>query len=381
MNEERRLAHVETITSLDPIHGADKIEVATVLGWQCVVKKDEFHVGQKIIYIEVDSVVPDRPEFEFLRDRKFRVRTIKLRGQVSQGLVIPLSPYINPQRIEIGQDMTQQLQIQKYLTPSEREEVLSQERKTANEKNRLKKFMMRYSWFRRLALPRNKKSGFPYWVSKTDEERIQNIPHVLEQFKDAEVYVTEKIDYQSATFTGKMLPNMTPIIGRFLPKRYKFIVCSRNMVNGDKNSLYWRIAQKYNLEKILRENPNLTIQGEQGDTKVQGNKYRITGPRLWVFNIIDHEREYQYNYEEMRNFCSKYNLECVPILAWMSRTTTIPLWRLGSTVKELVEYSKGKSVINPQVEREGIVVRCVQNGKKLLSFKVINPDFLLKYSD
>lgn len=375
MNEERRLAHVETITSLDPIPGADKIEVATVLGWQCVVKKGEFHVGQKIIYIEVDSVVPERPEFEFLRDRKFRVRTIKLRGQVSQGLVIPLSPYMNPREIEIGQDMTQQLQIQKYLTPSEREEVSAQERKIANEKNRLKKFMMRYSWFRRLTLPRNKKSGFPYWVSKTDEERIQNIPHVLEQFKDAEVYVTEKVDYQSATFTGKMLPNTTPIIGRFLPKKYKFIVCSRNMVNGDKNSLYWRIAQKYNLEKILRENPNLTIQGEQGDTKVQGNKYGIKEPRLWVFNIIDHETGYNYDRKDMVVFCSKYGLELVPLL-YQRR-----LGQLGSTVQELVECSKGKSTINPQVEREGIVVRCVQNGKKLLSFKVVNPNFLLKYSD
>ena len=379
---ERKLAHIETISDLNPIPKADKIEVATVLGWQCIVGKGEFKIGDPVIYVEVDSLMPEREEFEFLRKRKFRIKTIQLLGQVSQGLILPLSILDKDIRDKcyVGLDVTKELGITKYLSPSELEEGLELNKKVANQKSKFMKFMMSYSWFRKLFLPKKvRKSGFPDWVSKTDEERIQNIPHVLEQFKDTEVYVTEKVDYQSATFTGKMLPNTTPIIGRFLPKKYKFIVCSRNMVNGDKNSLYWRIAQKYNLEKILRENPSLTIQGEQGDTKVQGNKYGITGPRLWVFNIIDHEREYQYNYEEMRNFCSKYNLECVPILAWMSRTTTIPLWRLGSTVKELVEYSEGKSVINPQVEREGIVVRSIKDGKKVLSFKVINPNFLLKH--
>lgn len=371
--EERRLAHVELIESLSPITGADKIEVATVLGWQCVVKKGEFNVGQKIVYIEVDSVVPDRPEFEFLRDRKFRIRTIKLKGQVSQGLVIPLTI----QNAQIGQDVTEQLGITKYLTPSEREEVSAQERKMVNEKNKLKKFMMRYSWFRRLALPRKQKSAFPYWVSKTDEERIQNIPKVLEQFKDEEVYVTEKVDYQSVTFTGKMLPNTTPIIGRFLPKKYKFIVCSRNMVTNDKGSLYWRIAEKYGIEKILRENPHLTIQGEQGDTKVQGNKYGIKEPCLWVFNIIDHEKGYHYNIDEMIEFCYKYGLCWVPRLSLSN--IPVKLSDIGTTVQDVVEFSRGKSRINPSIEREGVVVRCIKNGQKILSFKVINPDFLLKF--
>ena len=87
----RHLATIREIASLRPIAGADRIEVAQVDGWECVVQKGEFHAGEHIVYIEVDSIVPERPEFEFLRDRKFRVRTIKLRGQVSQGLVLPLS--------------------------------------------------------------------------------------------------------------------------------------------------------------------------------------------------------------------------------------------------------------------------------------------------
>lgn len=208
---DRKLAHVEIIESLNPIEGADKIEVCTVLGWHCVIKKDEFKVGEKVIYIEVDSVVPENPEFEFLRDRKFRVRTIKLRGQISQGLVIPLPENLSNK--PIGTDVTEELGIIKYLTPSERDDISRQEEAIKLEKSKLKKFMMRYSWYRRWFLSRKAKSGFPYWVSKTDEERIQNIPKVLEQFKDYKVYVTEKIDYQSVTFTGKMIPRFNNLVG------------------------------------------------------------------------------------------------------------------------------------------------------------------------
>ena len=203
----------------------------------------------------------------------------------------------------------------------------------------------------------------------------QNIPHVLEQFKDEKVYITEKIDGQSATFTGKMLSNTTPIIGKFLPKKFKFIVCSRNLINNDKNSLYWKIAQKYNIEEILRKNPTLTIQGEQGDTKIQGNKYKIKEPRLWVFNIIDHVRDYHYNFSEMLEFCNQNGLETVPYLGQYK------LFDIGTTVDELVEKSKGYSEITNGIIREGVVIRCVQQGRKIFSVKVLNPEFLLKHEN
>jgi len=378
MNTERKLAHIEIIESLTPIEGADKIEVAQILGWQCVVKKGEFKVGEKIIYVEVDSVMPEKPEFEFLRDRKFRVRTIKLRGQISQGLILPINTLtsinskISIGFLNIGDDVTEYLSITKYLSPSERQEIEQIERKLIDEKNKLKKFMMRYSWFRRLFLPNKQKKGFPYWVSKTDEERIQNIPHVLEQFKDKEVYVTEKIDYQSGTWTGKMVPRFNGILGKLFPKKYQFVVCSRNLTTNNKNSLYWQIAKKYNIEQILKKNPTLTIQGEQGNTKIQGNKYGITEPTMWVFNIIDYEKNYHYNYQEIVNFCNKNGLIPVP------RINSDYLKNYGTTVQELVEFSKGKSTL-ANIPREGIVVRCIENGKKILSFKVINPKFLLKY--
>ena len=375
MEKERKLAHVEKIEWIKPIEGADKIVLCGVLGWQCVIaKKDGFKEGDKVIYIEIDSIVPDIPEFEFLRDRKFRVKTIKLKGELSQGLVVPLSILgkNRPISLEIGDDVTDLVGITKYLSPSEQEEIKAEIRKIATEKNRLKKFLMRYSWFRKLNLSRKQKSGFPYWVSKTDEERIQNMPRVLTDFANEAVYATEKIDGQSATFTGKMVPRFNGFLGKMFPKKFLFVVCSRNLTTNDRGSLYWRVAKKYNLEKILRENPKLTIQGEQIDTKVQGNKYKVTEPKLYVFNVIDHENKYQYNYEEMLNFCNKYGLRIVPYLF------DGQLSNIGATVNEVVEYSKGRSILL-DIPREGIVVRSIKNGKKVFSFKCINPDFLLKF--
>jgi hypothetical protein len=371
----RKLAHIEEVAWIKPIEGADKIELCGILGWQCVVaKSDKFKVGDKVVYIEIDSIVPPKPEFEFLAKRKYRVKTIKLRGEISQGLVVPLSILgkNRPINLKEGDDVTDLLGVKKYLSPSEREEIRRQLRKIENDKNKIRKFMMRYSWFRRLFLSRTERESFPFWVSKTDEERIQNIPQVIEQFKDKEVYITEKIDYQSVTFTGKYLPRFNGLLGRILPKKYKFVVCSRNLVNNDKNSLYWQIAKKYGIEDILRKHPMLTIQGEQGDTKVQGNKYGLMEPTFWVFNIINHENGYKWGYEEIKSFCSANGIPIVPLL-YRGK-----LSKFGSTVNDFVELSKGKSLLAP-IHREGIVVRCIESGCKLLSFKAINPDFLLKY--
>lgn len=212
---QRSLAHIEKVEWIKAIPGADKIELCGVLGWQCVIKKNEFKVGEKIIYVEVDSVMPEKPEFEFLRDRKFRVRTIKLRGEVSQGLVLPISSLGRnaiPEEWAIGEDVTKFLGITKYLSPSEREETESSESKLRKSKNPIIRYMMRYQWFRNLMIPKKSKK-WPKWVAKTDEERIQNLPRVLEQFKDKEVYVTEKIDYQSVTFTGKLVPRFNNWFG------------------------------------------------------------------------------------------------------------------------------------------------------------------------
>lgn len=121
----RQLASIRRISDIRPIPGADRIAVAQVDGWECVIQKDEFQVGDLVVYVEVDSIVPERPEFEFLRDRKFRVRTIKLRGQVSQGLVLPLS--ILPEGTYTdGLDVTEVLGIKKYDPQAQQEALLMQ---------------------------------------------------------------------------------------------------------------------------------------------------------------------------------------------------------------------------------------------------------------
>lgn len=375
---ERKLAHVEEIVDIQPIDGADEIETVTILGWHCVVaKKDNFKIGDKIIYIEIDSIVPDILQFEFLRDRKFRVKTIKLRGQISQGLVMPTSMIsVDSGKFGIGQDVTEQLGINKYLSPSEQSELQRQEEKIKFEKNKIKKFMMRYSWFRSIFLSRTKKEGFPCWVKKTDEERIQNIPHVLRQFANYDVYVTEKIDYQSGTWTSKEVPKFQGLLGKLLLlKKVIFVVASKNLTNNNKDSLYWQIAKKYNLEEICKLQPGIIIQGEQGSTKIQGNKYELKEPKMWIFNIKNPRTGKYIDYEGMKTFCRLQKLNLVPLI-YKGK-----LSELGSTINELVKYSEGMSVINPKIQREGIVVRCIQNGQKLLSFKVINPKFLLKYED
>jgi len=209
----RKLATIQVINNIEPIKDADMIEKATVLGWEVVIaKKDNFKIGNKIIYIEVDSVMPEKPEFEFLRKYNFRIKTQKLRGQISQGLILPLNTLSSKDslhRFMIGDDVTEMMKITKYLSPSEREEI----KKVEINQNKLTKFMKRYSWYRRLFLSRKQKEGFPYWCTKSDETRLQNIPQVLEQFKDKEVYITEKIDYQSVTFTGKLVPRFNNWFG------------------------------------------------------------------------------------------------------------------------------------------------------------------------
>lgn len=376
---DRKLAHVERIDWIKEIEGADAISLAGVLGWSVIIaKKDNFKVGDLAVYIEIDSVVPDRPEFEFLRSRKFRVRTIKMRGQISQGLLLPMS-YLPNKSIKhgtvIGTDVTELLCITKYLSPSEREDLASEQRKIALEKNRLKKYMMRYSWFRKLFLSKKQKSGFPYWVSKTDEERVQNLGNqFIMDNADKVVYVTEKIDYQSGTWTSREIPKYSGWLGKLIPsKKVLFVVASRNLQTNDKDSLYWQIAEKYNLESICKKFPGIIIQGEQGNSKVQGNKYGLKEPRMWVFNVIMPDG-YHLNYIEMKAFCDRHYLEIVPLLL------SAPMHTIGYTVRDFIEFAKGKSTLT-NIHREGVVIRCIENGNKIISFKAINNDFLLKYSD
>ena len=177
----RKLASVQKIVNIEPIEGADKIEKLTVLGWHIVASKSENHkIGDLICYIEPDSKLPEIPMFEFLKDRKYIVKTIKLRKQVSQGLVIPLRELeknfnINISKLKEGQDVTSLLGITKYDPEGEKERKLI-EQEMARNKNPIHKLLMRFKWYKKIynkfAIP--KKGGFPKWIKKTDERKITN---------------------------------------------------------------------------------------------------------------------------------------------------------------------------------------------------------------
>lgn len=354
----RKLASIRKIVDIRPIDGADRIETCIVDGWEVVCKKNEFKIGELIVYIEIDSILPERPEFEFLRERKFRVKTIKLRKQISQGLVLPLSILPSNRTYKEKDDVTEILGVKKYDPEGEKERQLLTQ-KADNSKNPIIKFLMRYKWFRKRYI-KPKKGGFPSWIVKTDEERIQNKTAMFDIEKEAgtEFIITEKLDGSSATYYLEK-------IGR----KYYFGVCSRNIhLKKPGNSSYWTIAKELDIESVLKniigKHNRIVLQGEIIGEGIQGNKYKIKGYDFYAFNLIypDHKASTPEIFYTLQD----YGIKTVPILE--------NHFKLKDTISEMVEYAKGKSLLLNR-KREGVVMRAVD---KDISFKIINPEFLLK---
>ena len=385
---ERALAHVEEIVDIQPIPDADKIEVCTVLGWKVVIaKKDGFKVGDKVVYIEIDSKVPEREEFEFLRDRKFRVRTIRLRGQYSQGLVVPLS--ILPEgNYEVGDNVTDILGIT-YYVPEDNvrksdkpAKSLKYQSMAARHKDLFKKqpfrWLMKREWGRKLLFmffgkkkdnPRSFPTKFAF-VHKTDETRIENMPWLLGY--DKPLIVTEKLDGTSSTY----------ILERKSKHKYEFWVASRNVRQADEDqncfhsyNIYWAMAKKYNIEEHLREYlehfPQLDYVCIQGESvgSVQGNPLQLEEDDLYVFNFIDSESG-RYNSIAGKTIIEHMGMKWVPILDTQ--------FMMPTDMEEFKQMATAKSVVNPKVLREGIVLR---DPKTDLSFKNVSREFLLKHQD
>ena len=342
---ERKLASVQTILEVSPIANSDNLEVATVLGWHVVVKKGEFIAGDKCVYCEVDSVLPDKPEFEFMRARKFRVKTIKLRGQVSQGIAFPLSVLHEQVFPEDGLDVTELMGVKQFeiVVPA--------------------------------CLRGKVKGGFPGFLRKTDEMRIQSVPGFLDRHRDKTFYATEKLDGTSMTiyFSGDAKHHDGP-----------FGVCSRNLeLVKDDNVAYWKAVAENNLyEKILKvcdilQGP-VAIQGELVGPGIQGNKYGLDKLRFFVFNIYDIGSGQYINGAIAHQMCKDVGLDFVPVV--------LDIFAFPLSVDMCVEFAKGTSALNPKVMREGIVLRCASEDYQdeetgRLSVKAINPDFLLKYEE
>lgn len=334
----RKLASIQTITNIHPIANADAIEVADILGWHVVIKKDDhFKIGDKVVYVEIDSLMPeDKPAFDFLKKengKMSRIKTISLRGQTSQGIAFPMS--ILPEgNYEVGQDVTDIIGVVKYEPPIP------------------------------ACLEGKIKGAFPAYVPKSDETRVQVLQEVLDRYKGTPMYHSEKIDGTSVTYAYK---------------DNEFDVCSRNnnWLESESNSM-WKIARVQKLEEKLKSlNLDIALQGELHGEGIQGNKYKMHGQDVRYFNAFDIKTHTYFNFEDFLRLMKELNLLTVPILA-----TNVPLI---NDIDALVEQSRGMSVLNANTHREGIVIRPMVELKDYtmgrVSFKAINPKFLLKYED
>ena len=346
MENLRKLASIRVISDIQSIEGADAIELAIVDGWKVVVAKNVGHqIGNEVVYCEIDSFLPIEPEFEFLRKSSFkkmgevegfRLKTIKLRGQLSQGLLLPLSDAIEVMKrrngefytemLEVGMDVSSLLGIQKYEPPIPTE------------------------------LAGKVKGLFPSFLRKTDEERIQNLSTEFEEWKGSDkiFYVTEKLDGSSATF---------------YIKDDEFGVCSRNLeLLETEGNTFWKVARELDLENRMREfGGNFSLQGELLGTGIQGNPYKLNKPTVRIFNVFDIDMGEYLPLDKFKFFVEHLGLETVPILD--------ENFKLPDTIDELLRYADAKSVLNPNFDREGVVIRSTD---RTISFKSISNLFLIK---
>jgi len=282
----RNLASIKKIIDLTPIENRDRIELATVDGWSVIVKKDEFKINDLCIFCEIDSLLPQKEEFEFLRSKKFRIKTMKMAGVVSQGICFPLS--ILPKNIySLNQDVTDIIGVTKYEKYKESDE--EKQNSPTKYKSPIFKFLFRYKIFRKIFLKKGKQQkGFPEFIVKTDETRIQNRPDLLNY--DYKYIAREKIDGSSVTIFRSKIKR------KFRKPLYDFGVCSRNLriwSNSNSNN-FWNVVDKYQLkekieliqQKYFPDSNNIVFQGEVIAPDIQGNKYKVKEPDLYLFNLI-----------------------------------------------------------------------------------------------
>lgn len=343
----RKLASIQIVTKIEPIRGADRIELAHVLGWQCVVNKGQFKEGDKAVYYEVDSFLPVWPEYEFLRSssyRKtdfmgegFRLKTMKFRGEISQGLLLPIStfPGISPDA-EPGTDVTALLGVRKW----EIEE--------------------------RVTTGGTIVGGLPHDVPHTDEMRIQAEPALLKEFAGLEYYISTKMDGSSHSVSID---------------EDGFHVTGHNYeYKDDGGSSFYEFIKtmdlKEKMEAFIRENGlrSLTIQGELCAPGIQQNRLRLQKPAWYVFTVRENGK--RTGLKRMQEICLTLGLETVPV---EEVGTDLPA-KYGS-VETILNRADGNYPNGGR--KEGIVIRPTEpvfcpllNGP--LSMKVVSNKYLLK---
>lgn len=342
-NTIRKLASIRKISEINPITDADKIEVAVIGGWKVVVRKGEYKVNDLVIYLEIDSFVPnniapfltkpDRFPSEYQGIKGERLKTVVLRGQVSQGLVLPLDDTI----MELfekdggvyyeGDDVSHVLGIVKWEPPVD------------------------------VSLAGQVKGSFPSFIRRTSQERCQNLKDEIEAaFYSREKFeITEKLD--GTSFTAFI-------------KDGEFGVCSRNLqLKEDESNTFWKVARQLNLETGLKLlGKNIAVQAELVGPKIQGNPYGLVDHQIFVFDIFDIDNYTYLNSDDRYKYVKWLGLSSVPILEYDLPITTL-------FIDDLLKMAEGKSKLNSETEREGLVYKSLSNPN--FSFKVISNKFLL----
>ena len=355
-----------------------------------IVQKSEIHTGDLVIFCEIDSLLPDKPWFEFLKNGKgLRIKTMKMSGAISQGICFPLTLFENYGTLikdiydsvvgfkngdtyvalSEGTDVTDVLGIVKWERHDASDEPYVPDRPPMK---KYPKFLMRFKWFRNLIYKKGKHreaKGFPDFISKSDETRIQSATFYLDM--GVKWLLSEKLDGCSSTFA--MVRHKPKF--RWQKAHYEYIVCSRNIRLWQKdNRCYWFVSDKYHIEDVLRKLIDkydcdwIALQGECIAPNVQGNKYKVTEPDLYLFNFIT-SSDGRIGSLTGKMIMEEYGMKWVPIVA---SNVELP-----KTVDEMLALAHGQSAIGDTL-REGLVCRTL-DGKS--SFKAVDPIFLMKYDE
>lgn len=341
-NIERKLASLRAISEILPIPEADNLELCIVDGWKVVAQKGLYKKNDYVIYFEIDSFLPIHPEFEFLRKSSyrnvegygegFRIKTVKLRGQISQGLLMPLEilhKFTNKEYglLNIGDDFTKVLNVTKWDPP-----------------------------VNSIALGADQAGLFPYFIPKTDQERVQNI------------FVDLKKNYENDYFEKSLKldgTSMTVFINED-----KVGVCSRNYELKEGDNTYWTIVKKLEIDKKLKTlGRNIAIQGELMGPGIQKNREQFKEHKFFVFNVYDIDTKEFLLPEKRRELVAHLNLTHVPILETNDK--------FKSSIEEYLEASDIKSIHHNIAE--GVVYKHTLRND--VSFKCINNRYLLSEKD
>lgn len=332
----RTMAKVAKIDDVRAIPDADAISAYRVGGWWVVDRKNAYQVNDLVIYCEVDSWIPhslapflskggDPKEFNGVSGN--RLRTIRLRKQISQGLILSIDALTGlTDNVFLGQDVSELLGIQKWEAP-----IPAQ-------------------------LAGDIRGLFPATVPKTDQERCQNLISELALWKSLDFEVTEKLDGSSCTM--------------YLDLDNEFHVCSRNLdLKRDENNSFWKAAIQYNVENrmVVSNLEGYAIQGELIGPSIQGNPYKLNRVDFFVFDVYSVTRGTYLSANERIQFCDDLGLRHVPVLNIVPESLTVDY---------LLEIAEDKSVLNVNTEREGLVFKCLSNPD--IHFKAISNRFLLK---